>query len=331
MSDEKTSSLDEISDLSEYYDDKIGAGTDSEVRPYDPHVQRRVINERLSTLEFINERFARQFRIGAFNILHRSLDVTAGNIRIQPYHEFARSLPAMTNLNLVYMTPLRGTALFVFSPNLIFTFVDILFGGNGVLNARAENKAFTPTEQRIIQRMLSVALEAYDYAWSSTFSLKTEYIRSELLVKFTNITSSPNDIVITTPFYIELGSEHTELTICIPFGVIEPLRELLTNPPQENERAQDNEWNGSLISQIRDAELELVANFVDIPMRLSQVMNLKPQDILFLEKPNFLTAVVDGVPVLSGTYGRAGKQYALRVESLYDSALQSLNKDGSHE
>lgn len=193
------------------------------IKPYDPNTQRRVIRERLHSLEIINERFARQFRIGLFNILRRSPDVTAGNIKIQPYHEFARNLPVMTNLNLVHLNPLRGTALFVLSPNLVFMAVDNLFGGDGRFPTKADGREFTPTEQRIIQRMMAMAQEAYDGAWHSIFKIKSEYIRSELQVKFTNITSSPNDIVVTTPFYVDIGSHSGELQICIPFNIIEPL------------------------------------------------------------------------------------------------------------
>lgn len=76
-----------------------GIASDSDIRPYDPNTQRRVVRERLQALEIINERFARQFRMGLFNLLRRSPDITVGAIRIQPYHEFARNLPVPTNLN----------------------------------------------------------------------------------------------------------------------------------------------------------------------------------------------------------------------------------------
>lgn len=88
-------------------DPQPGIGGDSDIRPYDPNTQRRVVRERLQALEIINERFARQFRMGLFNLLRRSPDITVGAIRIQPYHEFARNLPVPTNLNLIHLKPLR--------------------------------------------------------------------------------------------------------------------------------------------------------------------------------------------------------------------------------
>ncbi len=44
-----------------------GIVSDSDIRPYDPNTQRRVVRERLQALEIINERFARHFRMGLFN------------------------------------------------------------------------------------------------------------------------------------------------------------------------------------------------------------------------------------------------------------------------
>lgn len=256
-------------------DDLHGSMGDAGIKPYDPNTQRRVIRERLHSLEIINERFARQFRMGLFNLLRRSSDITAGNIKIQPYHEFARNLPVPTNLNLLHLNPLRGTALMAFSSGLVFMAVDNLFGGDGRFPTKADGREFTPTEQRVIHRMLTMAREAYEFAWGSIYKIKTEYIRSEIQVKFTNITSSPNDVVVTTPFSVEIGSHRGEFNICIPFSTIEPLRELLSNPPMDNSRHEDSEWRSMLASQMRETELELVAQFADINTRLSNVMKMK--------------------------------------------------------
>ncbi|EPH9643642.1 flagellar motor switch protein FliM [Enterobacter hormaechei] len=308
-------------------DDLHGSMGDAGIKPYDPNTQRRVIRERLHSLEIINERFARQFRMGLFNVLRRSSDITAGNIKIQPYHEFARNLPVPTNLNLLHLNPLRGTALMAFSSGLVFMAVDNLFGGDGRFPTKADGREFTPTEQRVIHRMLTMAREAYEFAWGSIYKIKTEYIRSEIQVKFTNITSSPNDVVVTTPFSVEIGSHRGEFNICIPFSTIEPLRELLSNPPMDNSRHEDSEWRSMLASQMRETELELVAQFADINTRLSNVMKMKKGDIIPLDKQEFIEANVGSVPVFTAKYGSVNNQYALKVDRMNQPALKSFNKE----
>ena len=91
-------------------------GGEGRIRPYDPATQHRVIRERLHALEIINERFARHFRMSLFNLLRRSADITVDAVRYQSYSDFARNVPVPTNLNLIALKPLRGSALVVFPP-----------------------------------------------------------------------------------------------------------------------------------------------------------------------------------------------------------------------
>jgi len=298
-----------------------------DIRPYDPNTQRRVIRDRMQSLEIINERFARQFRMHIFNLMRRNPDVTAGAIRIQPYHEFARNLSVPTNLNLVHLNPLRGTALFAFSPHLVSMAVDNLFGGDGRFPTKVDGREFTPTEQRIIRRIMSMAADAYDEAWSSIFKLQTQFIRSETQIKFTNITSSPNDIVVTTTFSVEIGSHMGEMNICIPFSIIEPLRELLTNPPRESSVYENEKWQSNLSVQVQETALDLVARLADIPTQLSRIMTMKVGDVIALDKPDRIQVYSDGHPVFNGQYGLLNKQMAVKVDKIFAPSLNTFNKE----
>lgn len=306
---------------------KKTSAAEMDIHPYNPNTQRRAVRERLQSLEIINERFARQFRMGLFNILRRSPDITVGLIKIEPYHEFARNLPVMTNLNLVHLKPLRGTALFTFEPNLVYIAVDNLFGGDGRFPTPVDGREFTHTEQRIINKMMKLALDAYSDAWESIFKIQAEYVRSEIQVKFTNITSSPNDIVITTPFLVEIGNMIGEFSICIPFAMIEPLRERLINPPVENVKQDEGVWMEGLVNQVKYSELELIANLIEHPTRLSRILKLQKGDVIPVEKPERLMVHVDGVPVLTSKYGTLNGQYALRVEHLINPVLNALEEE----
>lgn len=103
----------------------------SGVRPYNIATQERIVRGRMPGLEIINDRFARLLRIGIFNFMRRTAEISVSQVKVQKYSEFTRNLPIPTNLNLVHVKPLRGTSLFVFDPNLVFFVVDNLFGGDG--------------------------------------------------------------------------------------------------------------------------------------------------------------------------------------------------------
>ena len=89
----------------------------SGARPYNLATQERIVRGRMPTLEIINERFARQLRIGLYNFLRRGVEISVGPVRVSKYSEFIRNLVVPTNLNLVLGKPLRGTGLVVFDPN----------------------------------------------------------------------------------------------------------------------------------------------------------------------------------------------------------------------
>ena len=164
----------------------------------------RVVRGRLHTLEVINERFARQLRSAMLVFMRRSADIAVGAVQVQKYAEFVRQLPVPANINLIQMKPLRGTALFVFDPKLIFLVVDNLFGSDGRYHVRVEGRDFTQTEQRIIKRLLTLTLESYGTAWDPVYPLDFDYVRSEMHARLANIVE-PNEMVIVTTFQIEFG------------------------------------------------------------------------------------------------------------------------------
>ncbi|HKU00414.1 MAG TPA: flagellar motor switch protein FliM, partial [Paraburkholderia sp.] len=77
------------------------------VRPYNIATQERIVRGRMPGLEIINERFARLLRVGIFNFMRRTAEISVGPVRVQKYSEFTRNLPIPTNLNLVHVKPLR--------------------------------------------------------------------------------------------------------------------------------------------------------------------------------------------------------------------------------
>jgi flagellar motor switch protein FliM len=287
----------------------------SGIRPYNLATQERIVRGRMPTLEIINERFARLLRIGLFNFLHRSAEVSIGPVRVHKYSEFIRNLVVPTNLNLVHMKPLRGTALMVFDPNLVFLLVDNLFGGDGRFHTRVEGRDFTQTEQRIIQRILGIVFETYAKSWEPVYPVEFEYVRSEMNTQFANI-ATPNEVVVATTFTIELGPVSGEMHFCIPYSTIEPIRDILTSSLQGETLEMDKRWVRLMTQQIQTAEVQLVADFGNATLTLVDILNMKEGDVIPIAVPELIEAKVDGVPVMECTYGKFSGQYALRVEKL---------------
>jgi len=296
-------------------DEDKPAGETEGVRDYNLATQERIVRGRMPTLEIINERFARLVRIELFNFLRRTVEVSVGPVRITKYSDFIRNLVVPTNLNLVYMKPLRGTALMVFDPTLVFLVVDNMFGGDGRFHTRVEGRDFTQTEQRIIQRILNIVFETYSKSWEPVYPVEFEYIRSEMNTQFANI-ATPNEVVVVTTFNVELGPASGEIHFCFPYSMVEPIRDLLTSPLQGEVLGADKRWVKLMTQQVQAAEIEIVADLATTNMQLGDVLNMKVGDVIPLSMNEAIEAKVDGIPVMLCKYGLFNGQYALRVEKL---------------
>ncbi|WP_028453345.1 flagellar motor switch protein FliM [Chitinilyticum aquatile] len=291
----------------------------SAVRDYDIGRQERIVRGRMPTLEIINERFARNLRIALFNFMRRNAEISVGPVRVQKYSEFIRNLVVPTNLNLIHMKPLRGTGLFIFDPDFVFLVVDNLFGSDGRYHVRVEGRDFTPTEQRIIQRLLEVVFEEYQKAWKPVFECEFAYVRSEMNTQFANI-ATPTEVVVAYTFKIELGAGGGDFHVCFPYSMIEPIRDTLYSTMQADRIEADNRWLSLLKKQIQQAEVDLVANLGSTSITLGDILELKTGDVISLDIPEAIIAEVDGVPVLECKYGILNGQYALKVNKLLSSS-----------
>ena len=245
--------------------------------------------------------------------MHRSTEISVGSIRVQKYSEFTRNLVVPTNLNLVTAKALRGTALFIFDPSLVFLVVDNMFGGDGRFHTRVEGRDFTATEQRIIQGLLAVVFTEYSRSWKPVYDMTFEYIRSEMNSQFANI-ATPSEIVISTTFSLEFGGSSADMHICFPYSMLEPIRDLLYSAMQSDQLSTDRRWIIMLRKQLKNAEVEITARLATTSVALRQILTMKVGDVIPLDIPEKIVALVDDVPVMECRYGQQDGQYALKVE-----------------
>ncbi len=286
-----------------------------EVRAYNLASQERIVRGRMPTMEIINERFARLFRIGLFNFIRRTPEISVGPVRVLKFGEFIRNLHVPTNLNIIQAKPLRGNGLFIFDPNLVFLVVDNMFGGDGRFHTRVEGREFTQTEQRIIRNLLDVVFETYGKSWEAVYPLSFEFVRSEMNPQFANI-ATPNEVVIVTTFDIELGGNGGAFHVCMPYSMLEPVKDLLYSAMQGEHQAMDQRWLQLMSKQVQSASIELIATLGQAAVTLEQVLKMRSGDIVPLEVNENITASVDGIPVLECKYGAFNNQYALKVEKM---------------
>ncbi|MBF6025614.1 flagellar motor switch protein FliM [Lysobacter niastensis] len=286
-----------------------------EARSYDFASQDRIVRGRLPTLEMINERFARTWRIGLFNLLRRSADLSVRGIDLVRFGEYMHSLQVPTNLNLVKMKPLRGTALVMFEPRLVFTVVDNFFGGSGKYHTRIEGREFTPTEMRVIQLLLKQTFADLVDAWAPVLPVEFEYLNSEVNPHFANIIS-PREYIVVSRFHCELEGGGGEFHVALPYAMIEPIREQLDAGVQSDRIERDEGWTVALRAQLQDAQVELSSTLAQRQISLRELCKLRVGDVIPIELPRTVTLQVEQMPLFSGEFGVHNGRNAIKVNNV---------------
>ena len=285
------------------------------IRDYNLAQQERIVRGRMPTMEIINERFARNIRVGLFNFIRKSPEVSVGGIKVQKYSAFLREIVVPTNFNIMAVRPLRGSGLIVCDPTLVFAVIDALFGGVGKFHTRIEGRDFSATEQRIIRRLVEVITEEYKRSWQGIYPVELDYQRSEMQPQFANV-ATPSEIVVCCSFTLEIGDTSGTIHFCIPYATLEPIRDILFSSIQGDSAEPDRRWVKLLTQQIQSAEVELVAELGHAPATVEQLLAFKPGDFIELDLEKIIQAKIDGVPVFEAYYGTSDNRYALRVEKL---------------
>jgi flagellar motor switch protein FliM len=285
------------------------------IRDYNIASQERIVRGRMPTLEIINERFARNFRTGLFNFMRRSPEISIGPVRVIKYSAFLRDIVVPTNINIVSLTPLRGQGLVILDPKLVFYTIDTLFGGSGKHPFRIEGRDFSPTEQRIIQRLMEVTLDEYTKAWASLHKFNFQYQRSEMHTQFANI-ASPSEIVVAVTFTVDLGETSGDVHFCFPYASLEPIRNILYSTLQGDGQEPDRRWLHQLTHQVQSAEVELTAELTQTSITLDDLIRLQVGDFISLPIREVIPVKVEGVPIMECRFGAVNGRVAVRAERM---------------
>ncbi len=256
---------------------------DDEFQAYDLTSQERIIRGRMPTLEIINQRFARVFRTSLSTLLHKVIDVTPLVSDMMKFGEFLKTVPVPASIHLFKMEPLRGMALMIVESKLVFSLIDMFFGGGGRDSVKVEGRDFTAIEERVVRKVVEAALACMEDAWSPIEDIRFSFVRSEMNPQFVTIVP-PSDVVILSTFTLEMDEFSGSITVCIPYSLVEPLRNKLYTGFQSERLEVDVAWLRRLVSRLLATDVGLSATLGNAEITGRQLLELKVGDIVPLRQ-----------------------------------------------
>jgi flagellar motor switch protein FliM len=284
------------------------------VRSYDFTSQERIIRGRMPGLEMANESFARLFRTSISNLIMKFVDISIQNVEIIKFGDFIKTIPVPSSINIFKMEPLKGYSLLVMEAPLVFAFVEFFFGGTSAQHIKSEGRAFTSIEQRVIHRVANMALHDMGTSWNGISPIKPEFVGSEINPQFVTIVT-PAEIVINVEVLIEIEDFSGRLFFCIPYSMIEPVKERLASGIHGDKLETDQRWSKIMKQALRETYVNLTAEIGRVELTFEDIMNFEVGNILNLGKSSHddLVLKVEDLPKFLGRPGNSRGNQAIKL------------------
>jgi len=297
-------------------DTTSGYNVSMPVRKHDLAAEDSSLGVNVASLDMINERFIRLFRLGMLEVLRTSPRMNPTRAQIVRFGDYLKGLRAPTSVNIVRMAPLRGYSMVVIEPTVVFSSLDSFFGGFGRgVGQLPPGRLFTPTETRIVKIILQVLFRSFKEAWSPVTAVDFEHVSSEINPQFAQI-ADENDLVVLSRFESEVTTQGAGFVdMVIPYVSLKPVRDLLRSRVQtgDGNEESDKQWRSQLTQAVHDAELDMRVVLGKFEVSLQQLQNMQAGDVMYFKKPDYARVHIEEMPIYEVEVGAMGGQVAIKI------------------
>jgi flagellar motor switch protein FliM len=299
--------------------DEMGQRSDTPgAVPYDFGTHGVLAWGKIPALDIIHSRFSRLFSQSLSNYIARLVDVELFSSDSITFGEFIRTLPVPASLHLFTMRPLHGAGVMALESSLVFSVIECLFGGSGRSRIKIEGREFTAIEQRIITKVVLLALEELEKAWEPVHHLKMRLERSEVNPQLIAVVPS-RDMVMVAMLEVRFEDVSGFIRICIPYGMLAPIKSSLEGSFHTTWVDADQNWTKSFRESLLRADTEVVVELGSTHIDAQQFLTLKAGDVIPLDRGVHepLLVRIQNVPKAKVLPGTLNGHRAIKFTSLF--------------
>ncbi|CAM3400635.1 MULTISPECIES: flagellar motor switch protein FliM [Brevibacillus] len=257
--------------------------TERKVKAYDFKRALRFSKDQIRGLTRIHENYARLLTTYFSAQLRTFVQITVASVDQLPYDEFIRSIPKMTILNIFEAPPLEGRMVLEVNPNIAYTMLDRLLGGQGAIPEKLG--ALTEIETTVMERVFGKALDTFHEAWKQIIELDPYLEGLEMNPQFMQIVS-PNEIVAVISFSTKIGDTTGMINLCLPHVVLEPIMSKLSGQYwfSKQKKTRDEEERLRVEERVKTAKLPIIAEMGTATISVGDFLQLQKGDVIQLDQ-----------------------------------------------
>lgn len=286
-----------------------------QVMPYDFKRPERVARDQLRAIETLHDVFARNLQAALSGQLRTIIDSKVASVDQLTFSEFINSLPNPTVFTVLSCDPLEGSFIFEMNPIIAFPIYERLLGA-GRASAIQPERPLTEMEWKVLEDVISSALRIMKEVWANVvdvnFTVRTRESNPQIMQIF-----SANEPVISVVLELGMGEHKGYVNICIPVMAIESVMDKITThtwfASRRREEAPGQE--GAITKALAPAELTVAAHLTIESLRMSDLHQLRPGDVLATRHPQNAPILisVEGRPKFIASLGRSRDKCAFKV------------------
>lgn len=293
-------------------------GRPGKVKVYDFRRPDRFSKDHIRTLEMVHDSFARFFQASLSTYLRTTVEAKVTEVKQLTYDEFIQLLSNPTSINMFTMEPLKGNAVLELNAEIIFTMIDRVLGGPGIVPKKV--RELTAIEIPVAERIVVRALDNLREAWQKVAPIVPKLENLETNPHFVQI-AAPTEIVALVTLEMKVREQTGTMHICLPYVLLEPIVPRLLAREWISSGRKGGPTSDSTINLKRglgDTMLQLTAILGRARLSVYEVLGLKRGDIVRLDRSihEDLVLEVEGREKYLGKPGVISKKKGLKISQV---------------
>jgi flagellar motor switch protein FliM len=240
----------------------------------------RLRKEQLHSLGQLHESFARNLSHSLGAYIRDKFEVALVSVEQLAYREFLARVPDVTYYASFHLQPAGTLGILQFDLSLAFPIIDLLLGGQGQIDA--PNREVSEIEELLLEGVGHIICRELGSVWQP-LGVSVEFEQRQAGTQMLRIMPA-QEKTLTLCFEVTMLNSHGMLNAAIPAVVSNALLRKLSTELVYRRRPQKPVQHESIRHRLLHSPVELVLGTPQVPVKLGQLLAMRPGQILGLRR-----------------------------------------------